>query len=159
MDPCGSGILHHGITGDDRMLLLAVSTPKTSARWVWGHFPHPNHIMAHYELKLCIICYTWNIWIEHVSTLIWHFMRHPRYGCNAFCPKHKGIFYLTCSTDDGINGNNGTPQGLSHIVWFEFRYFLMFLNYAFFYTFKYSITYEILTSNYNILHLSLCFPS
>lgn len=32
MDPAGFGVLPHFITGDDRMLLLAISAAKSSAR-------------------------------------------------------------------------------------------------------------------------------
>lgn len=57
-----------------------------------------------------------HIWVEHVSTLIWHLMRRPHSGPDAFHPGHKGIFFWSPSTDDAFNGNNRTPQGLSHSV-------------------------------------------
>lgn len=59
--------------------------------------------------KCCTSSHKWNIWVEHVSTLIWRLMRRPHSGPDAFHPGHKGIFFWSPSTDDAFNGNNGTP--------------------------------------------------
>lgn len=40
MDPAGLDVLSHSVAGDDRMLLLAISAAKGSARYDQGNIIH-----------------------------------------------------------------------------------------------------------------------